>query len=542
MLVRGDWVVPTFNGVPYVEKPPLMYWLTATTLAVLGPSEFAARLWKVLPILGTVALTGALGARLFSPPVGVLAAGILATTLGSYLFSRITVTDPLLLLGLVLAAYGIASGEERSGRRADLWFWAGVAVGAMGKGIPGLIFPVGLLAWWSLTQRDPHVFRRIATVRGAVGAALLVLPWHVLAAWRIPGFAAFYLVDNQLLRFLGARAYVEDGSSLGSLAFLGVTWFAMLPWAPLLFAALALPIRGGTTAAHRWFCVGWIGLVVGAFVVSSFKLEYYALPAFPAASLLVANLVRRAAEPSGAMHYAALRRWMWISLAGGLAYCVLVASLWTAGLVTPGSIVRGLSFWSTNYRVVLDHDLPLPSVVPEVYIAVLLGGGTLWTAGCGAAVWLLGRRRVIAATVCLGGVGVGMILLAGVVLREVEPHHSLKPLAERLNGLLQPRDVLVHERGLEKGGGLLFYTQRHVLILNGRRGDLEFGMGLAGSDRRFVETPEFLDLWNGAGRVFLVTDLPGSRSAISDAALGASTLVASTGTRWLYANRPIERP
>lgn len=135
-----------------------------------------------------------------------------------------------------------------------------------------------------------------------------------------------------------------------------------------------------------------------------------------------------------------------------------------------------------------------------------------------------------------------MILLAGVVLREVEPHHSLKPLAERLNGLLQPRDVLVHERGLEKGGGLLFYTQRHVLILNGRRGDLEFGMGLAGSDRRFVETPEFLDLWNGAGRVFLVTDLPGSRSAISDAALGASTLVASTGTRWLYANRPIERP
>jgi hypothetical protein len=192
--------------------------------------------------------------------------------------------------------------------------------------------------------------------------------------------------------------------------------------------------------------------------------------------------------------------------------------------------------------VVLEHGLPLPPVAPEAYGAVLLGGGALWTAGCGAAVWLLGRKRIVAAAACIGAVGVGMSLLAGAILREVEPHHSLKPLAERLNGLLRPDDVLVHERGLEKGGGLLFYTRRRVLILNGRRGDLEFGAGLAGSDRWFIETPQFRDLWNGSARVFLVTDLPGPRSAISDATLGASTMVAATGTRWLYANRPVEGP
>ncbi len=542
MLASGDWVVPTFNGVPYIEKPPLMYWMTAGTLAVLGPSEFAARLWKVVPILGAVALTGALGARLFSPQVGVFAAGILATTLGAYLFSRITVMDPLLLLGVTLAAYGLACGGERFRRRADLWFWGGVTVGVLGKGIPGLVFPAGLLACWSLTQRDPGVFRRVCTARGVLGAFLLVLPWHVLAAGRVPGFAAFYLVDNQLLRYLGARAYAEDGSSLGSLTFLGVTWCAMLPWAPFFFAALTLPIRGGPTAAHRWFCVGWIGLVVGVFVTSSFKLEYYALPAFPAMALLVAVLVVRAADPSGGRQFAVLRRWAWISLAGGVMYCVVVGGLWLAGLVTPRAIVHGLSFWSTNYRVVLEHGLPLPPVVPERYVAVLLSGGALWTTGCGVAVWLLGRKRAVAAAVCIGAVGVGLIALAGVVLREVEPHHSLKPLAERLNGLLRADDILVHERGLEKGGGLLFYTQRQVLILNGRRGDLQFGAGLAGSDRRFIAVPKFRRLWNGSARVFLVTDLPSARSAISDAALVSSTLVASTGTRWLYANRPIERP
>src|SRR5512146_1393368 len=103
MLANRDWVVPTFNGVPYIEKPPLMYWLTAAALAVLGPSEFAARLWKVLPVLGTVAVTAALGGRLFSPRVGLAGAGILAATLGTFLFSRISVMDPLRLFGVSLA-------------------------------------------------------------------------------------------------------------------------------------------------------------------------------------------------------------------------------------------------------------------------------------------------------------------------------------------------------------------------------------------------------------------------------------------------------
>jgi hypothetical protein len=91
---------------------------------------------------------------------------------------------------------------------------------------------------------------------------------------------------------------------------------------------------------------------------------------------------------------------------------------------------------------------------------------------------------------------------------------------------------------VEKGGGLLFYTKRGVLVLNGRRGDLEFGSGLPGRSRGFIGTEEFRELWAGSGRAFLVTDLPAPRSAIGAIAHGASTLLASTGVRWLYANRP----
>ena len=56
MQSGGDWVVPHLNGLAYIEKPPLQYWATALSFRVLGPSEFAARLYTALTALGTILL------------------------------------------------------------------------------------------------------------------------------------------------------------------------------------------------------------------------------------------------------------------------------------------------------------------------------------------------------------------------------------------------------------------------------------------------------------------------------------------------------
>ena len=551
MLASGDWVVPTFNGVPYIEKPPLMYWLTAGTFAALGLSEFSARLWKVLPVLAAVAVTGALGRCLFSARAGLLAAGILATTMGAYLFSRITVMDPLLLLGIALAAYGIVRAGERSTGHclwARLCFWGGITIGVMSKGLPGIAFPLVLLTLWAMTRRDGGAARMLLTWHGALGALLAILPWHLLVARRVPGFFQFYVLDNQLFRFLGTRAYAEDGQGLGALAFLLVTGWALFPWTPPLAAVVTAAVKGGISDGRQWFLLGWVGAAVGIGLASSFRLEYYALPAFPAAALSVAALVCRAEEASmpgpagghpGRASRDALWFWTLVALAGGILYCLGVLWVWQAGLLTPTGIVQGLSVWSTNYRVILEYGLPLPPVSPGRYAAVLLGGGILWVLGFGGAVWRLYAGRVLAATAAIACVGVGLCLAAGVVLREVGPHHSLQPLAERLIAILRPGDAILHERGLEKGGGLLFYLRRPVLVLNGTRGDLEFGSTLPGTGDRFIDTRRFQEIWGGRGRAFLVTDLPPERSAIARLPAGARVPLASTGTRWLYANQPV---
>jgi hypothetical protein len=75
--------------------------------------------------------------------------------------------------------------------------------------------------------------------------------------------------------------------------------------------------------------------------------------------------------------------------------------------------------------------------------------------------------------------------------------------------------------------------------LDGRRGDLEFGSGLPEAAGRFIDARRFHEIWSGEARAFLVTDLPASQSAISRMSTAVPIPVASTGTRWLYANRSV---
>lgn len=81
MLARHDWVTPTLNFVNFFDKPPLLYWGIAASYAVFGLHEWAARLVPALAALLGLAMTWALGRRMFGPRAGALSALILATSL-----------------------------------------------------------------------------------------------------------------------------------------------------------------------------------------------------------------------------------------------------------------------------------------------------------------------------------------------------------------------------------------------------------------------------------------------------------------------------
>ncbi len=105
MMARGDWVVPTFNGEPWLEKPVLVYWLMIGSFRLFGPTEFAARFPSAVFAIGTAIITYRLGRQLFRPQVGFWAALILLSSLMFVVIARAATLDSTLIFFTTLSVW-----------------------------------------------------------------------------------------------------------------------------------------------------------------------------------------------------------------------------------------------------------------------------------------------------------------------------------------------------------------------------------------------------------------------------------------------------
>jgi 4-amino-4-deoxy-L-arabinose transferase-like glycosyltransferase len=525
MLAGGDWVIPHLNGLPYLEKPPLYFWLTALTLGVVGPSEWAVRLWSALGALGSVLLVWRIGRRLYGPGAGLLAGLALATTAGYALYVRKASTDLLFVFCLTLALYGFlrdAESAERGWTRF-LLLYLGAGLAVLAKGLIGLLFPaliVGLGLLWvrGLSLRDLNLWR------GLLLFLAVVLPWHLAAAWRAPGLFWFYLVESHLLRFLDLRGYVEDDIPISTLGFLVATFLWAFPWGVFLLARA----RPGETAGARWrpLLILWVVVVVGFFALARFKHEYYALPALPAVALLVGGAWQDGRD---------IGRWLTVGLLG----CLLVggAALWAGAALTPAWAFAGLAELNVYYRILREQGAPFPFESARPFGLLLQGLGAALVVGWGLAwlSWARGWRRAAFGTL------VGMAaLIAGLIVQlllVVEPHHSARAVAQAIVEQARPEDLVVYEGSLEYSPALPFYTGRRVRLVNGAVGYFEVASRLPEADGVFLDRQEFGRAWEGPARVFLVTRQPRERSVVATLPPGQVREVGRYGSRWLYVNR-----
>ena len=307
MAEGGDWVTPHFNGVRYLEKPPLYFWLTALTIVFFGPTEWAVRVWSGLPALGTALLLWRLGDRFYGRFAGIAAPIIFMSGVGVFRYVRVTATDFLLVFSLTLALYGFCRAKLDHGSGLIL-FYLGMALGVLSKGLVGVVFPVltvGLFLWceehpgtWGLfRKRIVSIYRFLLGNRfgwtGLFIFSLLTVPWHLLAGWRNSGFFEFYVLDNQLLRFLNDRSFVEDDVPIGTLAFLLMILLWFFPWSLVLPVAwrqgFSNPGQAPSPQSLRLLVGLWALVVTVFFSLTSLKLEHYFLPAIPPLSLMVAG-------------------------------------------------------------------------------------------------------------------------------------------------------------------------------------------------------------------------------------------------------------
>jgi len=297
MLLLKDWLIPHLNLVPYLEKPPLVYWLTSLSFSAWGLTEGAARLPAALAALGGLYLAYGLGRALWGESPGLWAALVLGTCGGYVVLGRLLTLDMVFTLFLSL---GIGLGYLALSReRRQLWPWAylSLALAVLVKGPVALVL-VGLI--WGLTAflRGRQALRDLVQPKSWILLALIVLPWFIYVAWRFPEFPRFFLWEHHVERYLeGASYHAEPWWYFGPVLLgLLLPWTGLVPW--------ALSRRAPLNPDDRIFLLIWAGVVLVFFSLSRGKLATYILPALLPLALLVgealAGLTLRGSRLRGA--------------------------------------------------------------------------------------------------------------------------------------------------------------------------------------------------------------------------------------------------
>src|SRR4051812_29075938 len=201
MLQRGDWVVPRLFGEPYLDKPPLYYWLVMLSYAALGAHDWSARLVPALAVHLTVLLTYLLGRRSLGERTAFLGALLLALAPGFFGMGRLLLLDGLLALWVTLALF---AGFEAVRTAALGWRWWLLAAAACGLGVltkgPVIVLLV-LPPLWLYGRLTPGAaplsWRALAAFAAVVLA--LPLPWYVAVCVRSPGFAFHFFWEHNLM-------------------------------------------------------------------------------------------------------------------------------------------------------------------------------------------------------------------------------------------------------------------------------------------------------------------------------------------------------
>jgi 4-amino-4-deoxy-L-arabinose transferase-like glycosyltransferase len=313
MLARGEWVVPTLQGEPYLDKPPLLYWLVMGSYSVLGVHDWAARLVPALAVHACVLVTYLLGRRSLGERTAFRGALLLSLAPGFLSIGRLLVLDGLLALWVTLAV--LSAFEALRGQQLRWGWWllsaAACGLGVLTKGPVALLLLAPPL--WAHRRLAGSACRIPWRAVAAFAAVLLLvnLPWYAAISVRLPAFGGYFLWQHNVVRFLAPFDHLEPVWYYAPVLLFGLLPGTLLawPWLRFLLSGEEASARSRTPALGFVLLAG--GWCVLFFTLSGCKLPTYVLPAFPMLAL-------------GLGHFLAHSRWQQSRLPAAVAGAAFV--------------------------------------------------------------------------------------------------------------------------------------------------------------------------------------------------------------------------
>jgi 4-amino-4-deoxy-L-arabinose transferase-like glycosyltransferase len=524
MAETGDLITSKINGIRYIEKPPLPYWIVAGSYKIFGQNTFATHLPNALAMLGLAWLAWLWARRAWGSRAGLYAGLAVLTSMGPFLFTRFIIPEAELSLFLLIALYALITGLEDDRPNRFYWMYAGVALATLTKGLIAPVFFIGAAVPYLLLTGQWRRWRVLRPFTGTLLFLLIAAPWHILCGIYNPdqghpfgnhptfgnvhGFFYFYFINEHFLRFFGQR-YPHDYNKMpGIFYWLGhLAW--LFPWSifrPATFYAAWKTRRSWLQHLHRdagqtvdfyldnavradvasyvarlKFRVRtiWLLSLFSAWTLLFFSIstnqEYYTFPVWTPLFILIACIVAGIEEnraPNGApAESGSLLSTAWLTGAQG-AFAVI-------GILS--AIALGWGLWVSrnlpyvpdigtllahrgvgDYTLSMSHlfDLTGASFAALRLPAALAGIALLVGPLAG---WILRlRSKHLAASVSIALTFTVFLVAAHIAFARFEPMLSSKPMADTIIAKGAPTDTFIIYGDQSDASSVIFYTHNFL--------------------------------------------------------------------------------
>ncbi|HXL21689.1 MAG TPA: glycosyltransferase family 39 protein [Candidatus Dormibacteraeota bacterium] len=555
MLQTGDFVTMHVNGIRYLDKAPLPYWIMSGSYAAFGVSEFSARLPLTLFALLTFFAVFALGREIAGEEAGFYSALVLATAIGPYIYTRFVIPDIMVCFWLTVTVHlFLRSMKEAEPSRLVCWsIGIASACDVLTKGLIGMVFPVGIIGVYLLITGNLRHLLRLRLISTTAVFLAVAAPWHVLATLRNPaageakGFFWFYFINEQIYRYLNLRV-PHDYDKVPLLLFWGLILVWLFPWTFFVLSSLKqVPLRfskwrtGLQEEERAALLLAVWAIVILVFFSFSTRQEYYVLPALPAFAVLCGMWLKREADsPAGSALRRSGLRFSSVMLAmGAVGFVIAIFFAATSKTPPPGEDIADLLRKApAMYKLSMGHLFDLTGQAMGVFrwplvvagVAALLGTFFNWL----FRKWGFAQRGNLA----LAGMMVVLFYAVHVSLGIFNPILGSKPLAIAIHKHYQPGDTIVINGQQAWSSSVLFYTGVPLHMLNAQAGDLWYGSLFPDSPKVFEDDASFARLWLGSAQVFFV--MPSEQGLEKLQVLGSPYYsVAQSGGKSVYTNHPL---
>ena len=499
MIQTGQYLLPTNDSIPRLQKPPLLYWLIIASYKLFGVHTAATRVPIALAVVATAIFTFLIGERLADYWRGFAAGLIYLTLSGTFIFGRIVMPEPLFSAFFAGAIYcGLAGFQQRRERRA--WFagfWICAALACLTKGPHGLILPALTFAVLVVFYHEARVrFRSLLWWPYPLLFLAIIGPWYIWIEIHFDGAFHRFVAEEWTKHLIGRYpngTWYDDVPRWQFAASHLAWWF---PWSIAILPALIFSWRRVMRPREIGFRDAlpmiWALVVLVPVLTIGQRQDYYALSMFSAFALWTAMIFERASTPLRSVGAAI------VGLTG-----IIIGAI---ALMLPRLIPASERDWGeTDFRWTAWKALAdMPGSVWLQFRPLLTITAIALVVGTTATMYLLrqGREKIAVVGLACGMTVVGLCMVSGIA--RIAPFFSLADAARFLNDRLGRNGEVLFEESPGVASSLGFYLDRKFAMVN-QEPDPRIPLTVAQRDL-FLDEKAALDHWRMPRPVFLIIE------------------------------------